>query len=51
MEDTLNVYERPYDPQRPVICFDEGTKQLVKHVTEPIPASPCSYPHFWFIAE
>ena len=40
MEDTLNVYERPYDPQRPVICFDEGTKQLVKHVTEPIPASP-----------
>ena len=40
MEDTWNVYERPYDPQRPVICFDEGTKQLIKQVTEPIPARP-----------
>ena len=36
----MNVYQRAYDPQRPVICFDEGTKQLVKHVTEPIPPSP-----------
>ena len=40
MEDTLNVYQRADDPKRPVICFDEGTKQLVKHVTEPIPPSP-----------
>ena len=40
MEDVLNVYHRPYDPQRPQVCFDEGTKQLVKHVTDPLPASP-----------
>ena len=40
MEDTLNVSQRADDPKRPVICFDEGTKQLVKHVTEPIPPSP-----------
>ena len=40
MEDTLNVSQRAADPKRPVICFDEGTKQLVKHVTEPIPPSP-----------
>jgi hypothetical protein len=40
MEDVLNVYHRPYDPKRPQVCFDEGTKQLVKHVADPIPASP-----------
>ena len=38
MEDTLAVYQRPYDEHRPLICFDEGTKQLVKDVREPIPA-------------
>jgi hypothetical protein len=40
MEDTLEVYQRPYDAHRPLICFDEGTKQLVKDVREPIPALP-----------
>ena len=40
MEDVLNVYQRPYDPKRPLICFDEGTKQLVKHVNPPIAATP-----------
>lgn len=38
MEDVLSVYMRPYDPKRPVICFDELSKQLVKEVREPIPA-------------
>ena len=40
MEDTLNVYERPYDATRPVVCFDECSKQLVKHIHEPILATP-----------
>ena len=28
MEDVLDVYERPYDPKRPVVCLDEGAKEL-----------------------
>ena len=40
MEETLNVYQRPYDEQRPMVCFDEATKQLVKHVEVPIPCKP-----------
>jgi hypothetical protein len=40
MEETLNVYQRPYDERRPLVCFDEATKQLVKHVNDPIPAKP-----------
>ena len=30
MEDVLEVYQRPYDPKRPVVCVDEAMKQLVK---------------------
>jgi len=40
MEETLNVYQRPYDERRPLVCLDEATKQLVKHVNDPIPAKP-----------
>ena len=28
MEDVLSVYQRPYDPKRPVVCVDEGAKEL-----------------------
>jgi hypothetical protein len=28
MEDVLDVYARPYDPKRPVVCMDEGGKEL-----------------------
>lgn len=28
MEDVLDVYARPYDPKRPVVCVDEGGKEL-----------------------
>lgn len=38
MEDVLEVYHRPHDPKRPLICFDEGTKQQVKETRLPIPA-------------
>ena len=37
MEDVLDVYHRPYDPQRPVVCMDEASKQLIGEVREPLP--------------
>jgi hypothetical protein len=40
MEDVLNVYHRPRDPLRPLVCFDEASKQLVDHVHSPIQAKP-----------
>ena len=38
MEDVLDLYSEPYDPQRPVVCFDETSKQLVSEKRSPIPA-------------
>ena len=29
MEDVLDLYAEPYDPDRPVVCFDETSKQLL----------------------
>jgi DDE superfamily endonuclease len=40
MEDVLEVYHRPYDESRPLVCLDEASKQLVGEVVEPIPAEP-----------
>ena len=40
MEEVLNVYQRPPDPARPLVCFDEASKQLVDHVAAPIAAKP-----------
>ena len=40
MEDVLEVYHRPYDPQRPVVCLDEGSKQLIGEVRQPLPPRP-----------
>lgn len=40
MEDTLEVYHRPYDPMRPLVCFDEGGKQLTKETRLPLPPRP-----------
>jgi hypothetical protein len=40
MEDVLAVYHRPYDPNRPLVCFDEGTKQQVKETRCPLPVVP-----------
>jgi len=40
MEDILEVYQRPYDEHRPLVCFDEGTKPLVQDVRAPMPAAP-----------
>ena len=38
MEDLLDLYAEPYDAQRPVVCFDETSKQLVAEKRSPIPA-------------
>jgi hypothetical protein len=40
MEDVLEVYTRPYDPQRPQVCLDETSKQLVAETRMPIPTAP-----------
>lgn len=40
MEDVLDVYQRPRDPQRPLVCMDESMKQLIKEKREPQPAEP-----------
>jgi hypothetical protein len=42
MEDVLDIYEEPYDPLRPVVCFDESPKQLIAETRVPIPAAPGS---------
>ena len=48
MEDVLDVYERPYDPNRPVLNMDEQPVQLVKEVRKPLetqPGQPRRYDH------
>ena len=40
MEDVLGVYERPYDPKRPVLCVDERPCQLIDNVLVPLPMQP-----------
>jgi hypothetical protein len=40
MEDVLDVYQRPYDPRRPLICLDETSRQLLGEVRAPLPAAP-----------
>ena len=36
----LEVYHLPSDPDHPVVCMDESSKQLVGEVYEPIPCTP-----------
>ena len=40
MEDILEVYQRPYDRQRPLVCLDESSKQLIAETRVPIAAKP-----------
>ena len=37
MEDVLDVYARPFDPTRPVVCFDESNKEQHIEVITPLP--------------
>ena len=40
MEDVLSVYQRPYDPDRSVVCMNEMSRQLLEHLREPTKAKP-----------
>jgi hypothetical protein len=40
MEDVLDVYHRPHDPARPVVCLDEASRQLIGETRTPVPAAP-----------
>jgi hypothetical protein len=40
MEDVLDVYKRPFDPKKPMVCFDERPKQLVGEIRVPISIKP-----------
>ncbi len=40
MEDVLAVYTRPRDPDRPLVCLDETSKQLLAETRAPIPMIP-----------
>ncbi len=42
MEDVLEVYHRPHDPKRPLVCFDEGSKQQTKEIRVSLPTQPGS---------
>jgi hypothetical protein len=46
MEDVLEVYKRPYDPKRPVVCLDETSKQLIGEVAVPAPPAPGQVAHY-----
>jgi hypothetical protein len=40
MEDVLAVYTRPHDPDRPLVCLDETSKQLLAETRVPVPMKP-----------
>lgn len=40
MEDVLEVYHRPLDPGRPLLCVDEASRRLIGETRTPIPPSP-----------
>jgi hypothetical protein len=48
MEDVLELYKLPYDPDYPVVCLDESSKQLVSETRQPLPleaGQPERYDH------
>jgi len=40
MEDVLEVYHRPPDSSRPLVCMDECSKQLIAEIRDPLPPRP-----------
>jgi len=40
MEDVLELYAEPYDPQRPTVYFDETSTQVIAERRIPLPARP-----------
>jgi hypothetical protein len=48
MEQVLEVYKRPYDAKRPVVCMDEQPKQLIAETRRPVPVVPGQPAHVDF---
>ena len=40
MEDVLDVYQRPYDPARPLVCLDETSRQVLAETRPSLPVAP-----------
>lgn len=40
MEDVLETYQKPRDPDRPLVCLDETSKQMIVETRAPIPTRP-----------
>lgn len=40
MENVLEIYQQPYNPDNPVVCMDETSKQQLKEIRVPLPAEP-----------
>lgn len=40
MEDVLDIYEQPYNPELPVVCMDEKPYQCFGETCEPLPMRP-----------
>ncbi len=40
MEEVLDLYEEPYDPKKPVVCFDERPCQPLAELRESLPSKP-----------
>ncbi len=40
MEHILELYQKPYNPKRPMVCFDEKSIQLLAHLTDPLVLKP-----------
>jgi hypothetical protein len=45
MEEVLDVYQQPADPDRPLVCMDEASKQLVGETRTPLPTRPGDIAH------
>ncbi len=46
MEDILEVYQRPYNPNRPVVCLDEEPTQLIAETRTPVAGAPGQPQHY-----
>ena len=40
MEEVLEIYKMEYDPERPLLCFDESSKQQIQEVMDSLPMEP-----------
>lgn len=40
MEDVLDLYQQPFDPMRPLVCFDETNTQLIEEARSPLSMAP-----------